>query len=84
MPWLSNVDRGLALGQLQAGRTQLEVAAGFGVSQNKISRLQRRYGETRNVADRPRSGRPRVTTPKTDRGIRFVAARHRFITTGAI
>ena len=45
----------------------------FGCTRNTIERLQRRFLVTENVADRPRSGRPRVTTAADDR---YIALQH--------
>lgn len=84
MPRLSSLDRGRALGQLQAGERQNVVAARFGVSQGTISNLIRRYHQTNDVRDRPRSGRPRVTTAATDRRIEALAARRRYVTATTI
>ncbi len=84
MPRLSNLDRGRALAMLQTGRTQSQVALKFGVSQNTINNLARRYQETSNVADRPRSGCPIVTTVQTDRRIETIATRRKFVTATVI
>ena len=84
MPHLSSLERGMAIGQLQAGVQQNVVAATFGVSQATISKQQRRYQDTDDVRDRPRSGRPRVTTAATDRRIETIAARRRYVTATAI
>ena len=39
-----------------------------------------RLRDTSNTSDRPRSGRPRVTTLRQDRHIRFIHLRNRFVT----
>ena len=44
-----------------------------------IERLVRRRRETRLVADRPRSGRPRVTSQRQDRAIRLAHLRNRHL-----
>ena len=77
---LSNIDRARALGHLQAGMPQNQVAVMFNVSISTVKRLQRRYRDTGDVKDRPRSGRPRVTDPRDDRYIRLAALRNRTIT----
>ncbi len=74
MPRLSSLDRGRALGQLQAGVRRSVVAARFGVSQAAVCNLQIRYQDTGDVRNRPRSGRPRVTSAATDRRIEALAA----------
>ena len=52
-----------AIGKLQVGRTQLEVANTIGVPKSVISRLWRRYRDTRTVERRQGQGRPRSTSP---------------------
>jgi len=50
------------VGLLEAGVNQAVVAREFGVYRSTISRLQSKFRETNTVADRPRAGRPHVTT----------------------
>ena len=76
---LTNMDRARAIGFLEAGWVQTDVAIHFGVSRLTISRLQARLRATGDVADRPRSGRPRVTTRRQDRYIEVQATRSRFV-----
>ena len=45
-----------------------------------IKRLVQRLRETGRVADRPRSGRPRVTSQRQDRAIRLARLRNRHLT----
>ncbi len=84
MPRLSSIARARAIGQLENGASQTAVAARFGVSQATISKLRRRFHDTNDVKDRPRSGRPRVTTAATDRRIETLAARRRFVVSTVI
>ena len=65
---------------LQAGATQVDVARRYNVARITIYRLWQRYLTTNTTADRPRSGRPRVTTPRHDRFIRLCHLRNRFET----
>ena len=80
MPRLTNDQRNNAIGRLQQGATQAAVARHFNVSRATINRLWIRHNATGSVADRPRSGRPRVTTPAQDRFIRLQHLRDRFQT----
>lgn len=66
MPRLTDLDRARAIGQLQAGVPQNQVAALFGVSPSTISKLKAKFHITGDVRDRPRSGRPKKTTPQED------------------
>jgi transposase len=65
MPRLSLADRQQAIGMLQAGMSQGDVAAHFQCHRNTISALVRRQRERNDVTDRPISGRPRETLPST-------------------
>ena len=62
---LSSVDRARAIGHLEAGWKQRDVAVLFAASQSTISKLWLRYRDAHDVKDRPRSGRPRITTDKS-------------------
>ena len=77
---LSQLDRGRAIALILQGRSQRDVAQQFGVHESTISRLFQRLRATRRLTDRPRSGRPRVTTQRQDRRIRLVHLRNRLRT----
>ena len=47
---------------LNAGMSATVVSLHFGCTRKTIERLRRRFRVTENVADRPRSGRPRMST----------------------
>ena len=61
---------------LSAGHTQQGVADQLNVTQTGVSKVWRKYRETENVNDRPRSGRPHMTTPMQDRYLQLSARRH--------
>ena len=61
------------LALLEYGRTQEQVARRFNVSRSAIRRLVRHVIVTGPFADRPRSGRPRVTSVRQDN---FICQRH--------
>ena len=63
MPRLDPATRNIAIGRLQAGESQHEVARTLNVNQSTISRLWNRFQQTGSTNDRQRSGRPRITTP---------------------
>ena len=77
---LTEVQRGQAIALLMQVQRQQQVARYFGVHFSTIERLVRRLRETGRVADRPRSGRPRVTSPRQDRAIRLAHLRNRHLT----
>ena len=80
MPRLNNEDRARALGMLESGRTQDYVARHFNVSRRTVTRLVQRVNATGSLADRPRSGAPRVTSVRQDVYIRQRHLRDRFVT----
>ena len=61
---LSQLDRGRAIALILQGRSQRDVAQQLGVHESTISRLVQRLRATGRLTDRPRSGRPRVTTQR--------------------
>ena len=73
---LTDVQRGRAIALLMQGQRQQQSANHFGVNVSTIERLVRRLRET----DRPRSGRPRVTSRRQDRSIRLAHLRNRHLT----
>ena len=76
----TDVQRGRAIALLMQGQRQQQVANHFGVNVSTIERLVRRLRETGHLADRPRSGRPRVTSRRQDRTIRLAHLRNRHLT----
>ena len=77
---LTDVQRGRAIALLMQDQRQQQVANHFGVNVSTIERLVRRLRETGHLADRPRSGRPRVTSRRQDRTIRLAHLRNRHLT----
>jgi hypothetical protein len=57
---------------IQAGMTHQAVADHFNVSRITISRLMIRLRQTGRMNDRPRNDRPRVTSQRQDRHLRFI------------
>ena len=76
---LPNDARLRAIGKLEAGMRQVEVARLLGVSQSVISRLRTRLAQTNSTLDRRRSGRPRSTSQAQDRFLRTSALRSRSV-----
>ena len=66
---LTEVQRGQAIALLMQGQRQQQVARHFGMHVSTIERLVRHLRETGRVADRPRSGRPRMMSQCQDRAI---------------
>ena len=71
-----------AIGMLTAGMSARDVARHFQPRyESTINRLLNRFQQTLNVADRPRSGRPRKTTLREDRFLKTSSRRNRFLAT---
>ena len=80
MPRLNNDERNQAIRILNAGMSATVLSRHFGCTRKTIERLRRRFRVTGNLADRPRSGRPRVTTATDDRYIVLPHLRNRRLT----
>ncbi|GFT32258.1 transposable element Tcb2 transposase [Trichonephila clavipes] len=65
-----------AVGRLEGGQTQAEVAQAIGVSQSVISRIWNRFLETESAGRRPGQGHRRATTPNENRYLVLTARRH--------
>ena len=83
MPKIPQNLRERAIGMLIAGMTIKAVAMNPGCSTRAILHLRQRFQATGRTEDRPRSGRPRVTTRGQDRYIRNTHLRDRFQTATA-
>ena len=79
MPRLCRNDREQAVGMVQAGMTHQAVADHFNVSRITISMLMIRLRQ-KTGNDRPRNGRPRVTSQRQDRHLRLIHLLNRMIT----
>ena len=73
--------RAKVIGMIMAGSDQREVARTLGINQSSVSLiLATEYRGRGCTQDRPRSGRPRVTTRRQDIHIRLTHMRNRFLT----
>lgn len=80
MARLSNQNRAIAIGLLEANFPVKQVARRMGVSPNAIRKLRQKFQQTGEVKDRARIGRPKVTTPGQDRLITNLTLRRRICT----
>ncbi|KAJ4444708.1 hypothetical protein ANN_06505 [Periplaneta americana] len=64
---LTMADRIKIITLMEQNMRQVDVANILHVNQSIVSRLWRKFQETQSIADRPREGRPRKTTPGQDR-----------------
>ena len=65
MPKIQSETKLLIIKNLKS-KKPAEVAAIFNVSKRQVEWIQKRYKETGEVHDKPRSGRPRKTTARED------------------
>ncbi|GFU06786.1 transposable element Tcb1 transposase [Trichonephila clavipes] len=65
------------IGQLECGRTQLEISEELGITQSVPSRLWQRFQDDGNVSRCYSTGCPRVTTPNEGRYLAVTAKRNR-------
>ena len=79
MPRLDPATRNIAIGRLQAGESQHEVAGTLNVNQSTISRLWNRFQQTGSTNDRQMSETPSITTSGQDRYIRVFHLRNRAV-----
>ena len=77
---LSQLDMGRAIALILQGQSQCDVAQQFRVHESTISHLVQRLRATSRLTDRPRSGRPCITTQRQDRRIHLVHLRNRLRT----
>ena len=78
MPWLSENQRNRAFRMVQARMAQNTVAKHFGVHQNTIQSLWRRFQQSGNTRNWPRSMHHHVTSLRQDNHCRLLHLRNRF------
>ena len=78
-PGMTFEQRERDIGMLTTGMSARDVAGHFQRHESTISRLLKRFQQTGNVADPSRSGRPRKTTPLSDRFLPTSSRRNRFL-----
>jgi transposase len=81
---LTDEERARAIGQLEVGTTTAQVARNFKCHPKAIRELKKKFISTGSVKDRPRSGRPRKTSSREDRRIKFTSLNNRKLTAKAM
>ena len=79
MPRLNKDERNQAIGMLSIGTSKRNVARLMNCNRSTIIDLWNHYKQQGHARDRPRTGRPRVTTANQDRYMRLSHARDRFL-----
>ena len=77
-PGMTFEQRERAIGMLTAGMSARDVARHFQRHESTISRLLNRFQQNGNVAECPKSARPRKTTPRKDRFLKTSSRRNGF------
>ena len=77
---LSESERRIIVGQYRAGVKQRDIAVNMHCSQSTVSRTISKFRNHQTLKNLPKSGRPKVTTPREDRSMVRYALRQRFST----
>jgi transposase len=77
---LSPIERSAAVVLTRIGETQQQAAEQLGSTRQAVARWNHRFEETREVEDRPRSGRPRETTEEEDELMVMTSTVEHFLT----
>ncbi|KAK7477003.1 hypothetical protein BaRGS_00031779 [Batillaria attramentaria] len=75
---MSEEQRWQIIGMHSTGMTCRAIGRQLGYQTSVISRMITKHAETNTVKDRPRSGRPRVTTQREDRALYRLVRQQRF------
>ena len=78
-PELSINDKNIAFGLLEAGTRVADVARSFEGNASTIYCMQACFRQSGSAKDRPRSGRPRIKTPRKVRFMVTSSRRSRFM-----
>ena len=79
VPRVSKHLRNQAIGLREAGVSKIDVACRLNCHVSTITRLQNRYNTFGSVSDRPKSGRPRLTTRRKNVNMRVSHLQNRFL-----
>jgi len=77
---LSLLERGTAVGLDKAGLNQYEIAGDLDCATKSVRELLKKVEVTNQLEDKPRTGRPKLTTPREDRSIKFKSLMDRRLT----
>src|ERR1700683_5299500 len=74
---LTNCERGQIIGFKKAGWSERKIAREVGCSQSQVNYTWNKFQVTNDIKNRSRSGRPRCTTVRQDRRIKFTSLSNR-------
>jgi hypothetical protein len=81
---LSDGKRGIAYGMFLKESSYAEIAAEVGCHKDHVGYIIKKYEKNQTFSDLPRSGRPRKTSPREDRNVKFNSLQNRRLTGKAI
>ena len=81
---LNEGERGRAYGMHESGATYEEIAAKVGCDQSNVGKIIKKYEKKLTFKDLPRSGRPKKTSPREDRNMKFNSLKDRRLTGKAL
>jgi DNA-binding CsgD family transcriptional regulator len=81
---LSLLERGTAVGLSKAGHNAYSIADELNCTPKTVRELLKKVETEKKLEDRDRSGRPKLTTPREDRGMKFKSLKDRRLTAKAM
>jgi hypothetical protein len=81
---LSILDRGIAMGMSKVGIIDEEIANDLNCAPKSIRELKKKVEIHQTLEDLPRKGRPKKTSPREDRTIKFNSLNNRKLTAKAM
>jgi len=81
---LSELERGIATGLTKAGQNQYTIANQLDCTTKTVRELQKKVKVHETLKDLPRRGRPKKTSPREDRSIKFNSLKNRKLTAKAL
>jgi len=81
---LTLLERGIAAGLSKGGSNQYEIAEELNCTTKTVRELMKKVEKEKKLEDRQRSGRPKKTSPREDRTIKFNSLQNRRLSAKAI
>jgi hypothetical protein len=81
---LSILERGIAMGMSASGDNNYTIANHLNCTTKTVRELKKKVKVTKLLDDRKRTGRPKKTSPREDRAIKFNSLQDRFLTASAM
>jgi transposase len=72
---LTLLERGVVAGLAEGGSNQYQIAEKLDCATKTVRELLKKVEKEKKLEDRPRSGRPKKTSPREDRAIKFTSSK---------